>query len=152
MLSGGENLFRCVCGTGALVFDGVCQKTSCLGADGEICGGNPDLCLDTRECYVAPSPDSEEEEEAPGPGPEPAPTPETPDSGTVDEEKDDKLWLIFVCCGIAILLILALVLSCCAARKRKQKKQRSGGPGSKKAIAQLKCNDLRTHVVNPDQQ
>lgn len=32
--NGGDNIFRCVCSTGMLVFDGVCLETSCIGVDG----------------------------------------------------------------------------------------------------------------------
>lgn len=151
MRNGGENVFRCVCGSGMLVFDGICMETSCLGTDGLICGGNKDLCLlDTRKCYVAPvEPDPEEEET---PGPQPTPTPDTPGTDTQDDEDDKNniLWIILICCGVAILLIIVLVLLCCAARKRKQKKQGSKGPGDKKAAGQGKREISRLNVVVPN--
>ena len=70
-----------------------------------------------------------------------------------DEDKSDKLWIVWVLCGVGALLIALLVLLCCMAHKRKQKKQNnSHGPDSKKNISQLKCNVPRTHVAAPNQQ
>ena len=70
-----------------------------------------------------------------------------------DDDKSDKLWIVWVLCGVGALLIAVLVWLCCVARKRKQKKQNDNhGPDDKKNINQLKCNMPRTHVAAPNQQ